>query len=134
MRTILLTGALLFGTAASAHEVIHQDHEHDHGQACGHTAIAHDGHVDYLHDGHLHHQHQSHVDEHVIAIDASNPAAEQLVSRVEDAAHVHSLSDGSHPMVQHGDHFDFVHNGALHFVHGDHVDDHGPVTTVKTGS
>ena len=33
----------------------HENHTHEHGPACGHTAVAHYGHTDYLHDGHLHH-------------------------------------------------------------------------------
>jgi hypothetical protein len=31
-------------------------------------------------------------------------------------------------MVQHGAHMDFIHDGRLHSVHGDHTDDHGAVT------
>ena len=42
----------------------HTDHPHDHGPACGHAAIEHDGHVDYLHDGHRHALHDGHWDEH----------------------------------------------------------------------
>ena len=57
-------------TCAERH---HPDHVHQHGPNCGHTAIRHDGHVDYLHDGHLHHMHGDHVDEHIIAISATNP-------------------------------------------------------------
>jgi hypothetical protein len=56
-------------TCTEAH---HPDHAHQHGPNCGHTAIRHDAHVDYLHDGHLHHMHGDHVDEHVIAISATN--------------------------------------------------------------
>ncbi len=51
----------------------HANHAHQHGPNCGHTAIRHDGHVDYLHDGHLHHMHEDHVDEHALAVDATNP-------------------------------------------------------------
>lgn len=43
---------------------IHPNHDHVHGEGCGHTAIVHDDHVDYLHDGHLHHQHGDHCDDH----------------------------------------------------------------------
>jgi hypothetical protein len=32
--------------------------------------------------------------------------------------------------VPHGDHVDFLVNGRLHYPHGDHCDDHGPVTVV----
>jgi hypothetical protein len=36
----------------------HDQHSHEHGPGCGHTAVKHEGHVDYLHDGHLHNAHQ----------------------------------------------------------------------------
>ena len=42
---------------------IHTDHEHVHGEGCGHVAIPHGDHTDYLHDGHLHHKHEDHYDE-----------------------------------------------------------------------
>jgi hypothetical protein len=29
--------------------------------------------------------------------------------------------------VQHGAHVDYIHDGHLHHLHGDHADDHGPV-------
>jgi hypothetical protein len=32
--------------------------------------------------------------------------------------------------VQHGDHMDFVHDGHLHHLHGDHTDDHGAVKLI----
>jgi hypothetical protein len=32
--------------------------------------------------------------------------------------------------VPHGDHIDYLVDGHLHHQHGDHCDDHGPVTTV----
>jgi hypothetical protein len=36
-------------------EEAHQDHgDHEHGEGCGHEAVAHDDHVDYVHDGHRH--------------------------------------------------------------------------------
>ncbi|GAB1667687.1 hypothetical protein Mh1961_09070 [Mannheimia haemolytica] len=43
----------------------HANHEHEHGEGCGHTAIKHNDHIDYLHDGHLHHnKHGDHCDDH----------------------------------------------------------------------
>ena len=42
---------------------IHQHHEHQHGEGCGHRAIKHGDHIDYVHDGHLHRLHGKHVDE-----------------------------------------------------------------------
>ncbi|MEM9669191.1 MAG: hypothetical protein AAF950_09730 [Pseudomonadota bacterium] len=125
-RLILIAGLLISGTA-SAHEVVHADHEGVHTPDDGHIAISHDGHVDHLHNGHLHNVHGDHVDEHVIEVSARNPVAEEIVSTVNDDGHVHSADDGAHPRIQHGDHFDYLHDGRLHFVHGDHVDDHGAV-------
>jgi zinc transport system permease protein len=40
------------------------DHDHVHGEDCGHPAIPHDDHVDYVHGGHRHAAHGSHYDEH----------------------------------------------------------------------
>ncbi|WP_239456501.1 metal ABC transporter permease [Nocardioides solisilvae] len=40
------------------------EHTHQHGEGCGHRAVAHGDHVDYLHDGHRHAPHDSHYDEH----------------------------------------------------------------------
>jgi UDP-2,3-diacylglucosamine pyrophosphatase LpxH len=34
--------------------------------------------------------------------------------------------------VPHGDHVDYLVDGHLHHPHGDHCDDHGPVTVVKS--
>lgn len=39
-------------------------HDHAHGPACGHSAVAHGDHVDYVHDGHRHAVHEKHYDEH----------------------------------------------------------------------
>ena len=41
-----------------------EQHAHEHGTECGHSAVPHEDHVDYLHDGHLHAAHGSHYDEH----------------------------------------------------------------------
>jgi len=45
------------------------EHDHQHGPACGHLAIEHGDHVDYVHDGHRHAVHvepsgERHYDEH----------------------------------------------------------------------
>ena len=106
----------------------HPDHDHDHGPGCGHNAIAHEGHVDYLHDGHLHHPHGDHVDEHSLAVNGTNPAdcTPDHACDGHDASHVHGPGCG-HEAVPHGDHVDYLVNGHLHHVHGDHCDDHGPV-------
>ena len=39
-------------------------HPHEHGDRCGHPAVAHGDHVDYVHDGHRHAPHGDHYDEH----------------------------------------------------------------------
>ena len=103
----------------------HCNHGHVHHEHCGHPKVQHDGHVDYLHDGHLHHAHHGHYDEHQIAVSAANP----------DGCHPVSCACGGHegcghPTVSHGDHLDYLIDGRLHHKHGDHCDDHGPVTVV----
>jgi hypothetical protein len=49
--------------APSGH-VVHEAHDHVHGEACGHKAVAHGDHLDYLHDTHRHAPHEGHWDEH----------------------------------------------------------------------
>lgn len=100
---------------------IHENHAHQHGPGCGHTAVEHDGHVDYLHDGHLHHPHDGHVDECVIEVCKSNPAG---CNPIRGESHVHGAHCG-HERVPHGDHVDYLVDGRLQFPHGDHCDDHG---------
>ncbi len=41
-----------------------ETHPHQHGEHCGHPAIAHGDHLDYVHDGHRHAPHGDHYDEH----------------------------------------------------------------------
>jgi len=49
---------------AAGHTVVPEDHDHEHGQTCGHRPVPHGDHVDYVHDGHRHAPHGSHYDEH----------------------------------------------------------------------
>jgi hypothetical protein len=110
-------------TMTTCTEKHHPNHTHQHGPNCGHTAVRHEGHIDNLHDGHLHHMHEDHVDEHVIAVDATNPVQCTPQTR---CSHKHGPSCG-HEAVPHGDHVDYLVSGRLHHPHGDHCDDHGPV-------
>lgn len=103
---------------------IHTPHTHTHSEFCGHTRLQHGDHVDYLHDGHLHHAHADHYDEHVIEVSETNPA--ECAPTDCKCDHI----DCGHELVPHGDHFDFLVDGRLHHKHGDHCDDHGPVTVV----
>ncbi len=107
---------------------IHQGHDHVHGANCGHLSVQHAGHIDYLHDGHLHNIHGDHIDEHTIAVDATNPVQCTPSHRCTGHAanHVHGPSCG-HPSVPHGDHTDYLVEGHLHHVHSGHCDDHGPL-------
>jgi hypothetical protein len=123
---VAIGAALVLGAPALSHEVVHAGHDHQHAKGCGHTSVVHQGHSDYLHDGHLHGTHGAHVDEHVLEVSKLNPAVERRVS----GAHSHSATDG-HPTVQHGSHFDCIHDGRLHHAHGGHVDDHGAVRTTS---
>ena len=47
-----------------AHYMSEREHNHTHGENCGHLAVPHDDHVDYVHDGHRHAAHEEHYDEH----------------------------------------------------------------------
>ncbi|MDJ0839120.1 MAG: hypothetical protein QNK37_21570 [Acidobacteriota bacterium] len=106
----------------------HDNHAHQHGPDCGHTAVKHGDHVDYLHDGHLHNLHGDHVDEHVLDVDAGNPAdcTDGHDCAAHAADHVHGPGCG-HEAVPHGDHTDYLVDGHLHHQHGNHCDNHGPV-------
>ena len=63
------------------------------------------------------------IDEHAIAVDATNP--EKCTPQVH-CSHAHGPNCG-HQAVPHGDHVDYLVDGRLHHPHGDHCDDHGPV-------
>ena len=128
----LIVGACTTEMADHAAE-IHQDHAHTHGDGCGHVKVWHQDHWDYLHDGHLHHVHGDHVDEHRIEVTDINPITEAPLPAEAHADHMHGDGDDAHLMIQHGDHFDYIHDGRLHHVHGDHIDDHGPVKTLENG-
>jgi hypothetical protein len=107
----------------------HANHAHKHSAGCGHQAVKHDGHTDYLHDGHLHHAEGDRVDEHALAIGASNPASctPSHACGAHDATHQHGAGCG-HEAVPHGDHVDYFVAGHLHHAHGDHCDDHGKLS------
>lgn len=105
---------------------IHENHDHEHGPGCGHIAIKHGDHVDYLHDGHLHHKHGDHYVECKIEVTEQNPDECNPV----EAPHQHGEDCGC-PQVPHGDHVDYLVDGRLQHVHGDHVDDHGPVEVIE---
>lgn len=110
----------------------HEGHTHVHGENCGHTALRHEGHTDYLHNGHLHHMHEGYVDEHVLAVNADNPAActPDHVCGGHERGHQHG-PDCGHEVVPHGDHVDYLVEGHLHHFHGDHCDHHGAVELVQ---
>ena len=107
--------------------ITHPDHQH--GPNCGHTAIRHGDHIDYVHDGHLHHPHKDHYDEHCIEVSERNPDKCAPVHSCGD--HVHGPGCG-HEAIPHGDHIDYLVDGRLHHVHGDHCDDHGPIDVVRS--
>lgn len=110
---------------------VHQDHPHKHGPDCEHTGVRHDGHVDYLHDGHLHHQREDGaVEEHRLEVSATNPAEHKPTEEGHDPGHRHGPGCG-HEAVPHGDHCCYLVDGRLHYPHGGHCDDHGPVEVVS---
>lgn len=104
----------------------HNNHEHNHSIACGHTKIQHGDHIDYVHEGHLHHEHNGHWDECTIPVSEANPNDEKKLN----CGCKHNSSCG-HELVPHGDHMDYLVNGKLHHVHGDHCDDHGYIELVS---
>ncbi len=103
-------------TATTA-ERTHADHEHQHGEGCGHVAFAHAAvggtHIDYVHDGHVHVEHDGHWDE--CGDDDHSP----------HGAHGHSHGlDCGHVGIPHEGHVDYVHDGHRHTKHDDHYDEH----------
>ncbi|WP_413812784.1 hypothetical protein [Streptomyces sp. OE57] len=54
----------LRGTYHQLADPLHEGHDHQHREGCGHVAVPHGDHVDYVHDGHRHAQHQDHWDDH----------------------------------------------------------------------
>ena len=113
---------------------IHEVHSHVHGPNCGHKAVQHDDHVDYLHDGHLHHVEAGRVYEHKIADSGRNPAqcTPAHDCGAHEKGHKHSPTCG-HEAVPHGDHVDYLVEGHLHHLHGDHCDDHSALN-MKTAA
>jgi hypothetical protein len=110
----------------------HENHSHEHGPGCGHTAVLHDGHTDYLHNGHLHHPHSGRVDEHRIDVGGQNPADCTPDHRCNghDNGHRHGPACG-HEAVPHGDHTDYLVDGHLHHPHGNHCDNHGDLAMAR---
>ena len=110
-----------------AHRV-HDRHDHQHKEGCGHRTVDHDGHRDYVHDGHLHYVHGDHCDEHAIAVSAKNPdgCTTDHDCRTHPPEHRHGPGCG-HEAIPHGDHVDYVVRDHLHHPHDGHCDDHGAV-------
>jgi hypothetical protein len=109
----------------------HDNHSHQHGPSCGHTAIKHGDHVDYLHDGHLHHTAaDGTIHEHAIPVTKANPdGCVTHACQAHESSHQHG-PDCGHEAVPHGDHVDYLVDGHLHHPHGDHCDHHGSVAVV----
>jgi hypothetical protein len=107
------------------------EHPHEHGPDCGHTAVRHDDHVDYLHDGELHRHVGGEIESHAIAVSGRNPAdcTPDHDCADHEAGHRHG-ADCGHEQVAHGDHVDYLVSGHLHHPHGDHCDDHGRLEIV----
>ena len=117
---------------------------HDYDETKGHPddpapipiSIRHGDDIDVLQGSHLHFlREDGALEEHTIEISERNPA-DCTGSHSPDAAelghepgHRHG-QDCDHPQVPHGGHMDYLVNGCLHFVHGDHCDEYGPVEVV----
>ncbi len=107
-------------------------HDHEHGPGCGHTAVRHGDHVDYLYEGELHHHGGDAVEGHTVDVSDRNPAACTLGHDCDEheSGHEHGPACG-HDAVPHGDHVDYLVGGHMHHPHGDHCDDHGPLEVVE---
>ena len=92
---------------------VHTDHDHRHGEGCGHAAVDHGDHTDYLHDGHVHREPDGHWDECAVEAHVTH----------DDHAHQHGEGCG-HEAVPHGDHVDYIHDSHRHAPHADHYDEH----------
>lgn len=96
---------------------------HVHGPGCGHQSVKHGDHVDYIFDGHLHHVQDDGTIDHILDVTVANP---DVCRKTE------CRTPGKHgpeaERIPHGDHVDYLVQGRLHHVHGDHCDDHGQVT------
>jgi hypothetical protein len=103
----------------AATKVEHKSHEaHKHGENCGHAAIKHSDHVDYMHDNHFHNTAANgKVVEHKVRVAASK---EHTKASAENG-HTHGVNCG-HERIEHGDHSDYVVDGNVHHVDGDHCD------------
>ena len=69
---------------------------------------------------------------HVIEVTETNSDRCSPEGRVHghESTHQHG-PDCGHEAVPHGDHIDYLVNGRLHHPHGDHCDDHGPLSVVS---
>ncbi|ROP28300.1 hypothetical protein EDD30_1045 [Couchioplanes caeruleus] len=93
---------------------IHAEHDHKHGEECGHVGFRHGDHTDYVHEGHIHRWTQGNWEE---------CGATEHLTHTDVHDHVHGDGCG-HPAIPHGDHTDYLHEGHRHVRHGDHWDDH----------
>lgn len=113
--------AFVLGSAAAlaSSKTEHKSHgSHKHGENCGHAFIKHGDHLDYIHDGHFHHVTASgQVVEHNVRVAASK----DHVKAPAEPGHKHGANCG-HASIRHGDHSDYVVDGNVHHVHGDHCD------------
>jgi hypothetical protein len=105
---------------------------HIHSPGCGHTAVRHRDHVDYLDQGHLQHVRADRTEEHAIEVTETNPdrCSPEHRAQGHESTHQHGPGCG-HEAVPHGNHIDYLVNGRLHHPHGDHCDDHGPLSVVS---
>lgn len=60
----------------------------------------------------------------VLVLPESQPLVEGAQDDVVHHDHVHGSSDCDHPVVIHGDHVDYIHDGHRHAPHKDHYHEH----------
>ena len=94
--------------------------------------VKHGRHIDHLVDGHLYHWRQGRREEHSIDTCAINPTTCTMGHNCagHDDDHQHG-PDCGHPLIPHGDHFDYLVEDHLHCVHEGHCDHHGLIKVVS---
>jgi hypothetical protein len=115
----LVVAFVVSSVAFAASKGEHKSHAgHKHGENCGHASIKHSDHQDYMHDGHFHSMTASgQALEHNVRVATSK----EHVKASAESGHTHGANCG-HERIQHGDHSDYVVEGNVHHVHGDHCD------------
>lgn len=119
-------------------------HHHHHKPGCAHLQIQHNGHTDFLYNSFLFSLTDDWI-QHGIEDSALYPdICAQFCTLGHPIDHIHSDNCGHQPVLvnylqfhliynlyiftiskKHGNHIDYIVDGQLHHVHGNHCDNHG---------